>query len=71
MECNLDPPDRTLRIVAGVFIFLGGLVLTSLSYLQILDEWWWIIAGALVIVGVGSMLSAVMGYCALKRITGV
>ena len=70
MEPNLEPADRTLRMTAGVFLILGVLLLLSLSYLEILESWWYIIAGCMAILGIGGVLSAVTGKCMMRKAIG-
>ena len=70
MERNLETTDRTLRMTAGVFLILGGLLLGILTYLQILEAWWFIIAGSLVIIGIGGVLSAATAKCMMRKAIG-
>ncbi|MDG2199989.1 MAG: DUF2892 domain-containing protein [Phycisphaerales bacterium] len=70
MERNLETTDRTLRMTAGVFLILGGLLLVILCYLQILEAWWFIVAGSLAILGIGGVLSAATGKCMMRKVIG-
>jgi len=70
MECNLEQADRTLRMTIGVFLILGALLAGTLSYLELTDTWWFIVAGSLLLLGIGAVLSAIVGKCALRRIIG-
>lgn len=70
MECNLEPADRTLRLVAGTFMCFAGLIVVALSYLKICDSWWWIVAISLVVLGLLSIMSSLLGKCTLRKMIG-
>jgi CHASE2 domain-containing sensor protein len=70
MDCNLEPADRSLRMTAGVFLLLAGLLLLILCYLELFETWWFIVAGALTLCGVGAVLSAAAGKCMLRKAIG-
>lgn len=70
MECNLEPADRSLRMTAGVFLLLAGLLLLILCYLELFETWWFVVAGALVLLGAGAVLSAAAGKCMLRKVIG-
>jgi Flp pilus assembly protein TadG len=71
MECNLEPADRTLRMTAGVFLVLAGLLLLILCYLGLFETWWYIVASALALGGIGAVLSAAAGKCMLRKAIGI
>jgi hypothetical protein len=70
MERNLEPADRTLRMTAGVFLILGGLLAAIPTYLQIIESWWYIVSVCLIILGVGAVLSACAAKCVLRNAIG-
>lgn len=70
MERNLEPADRTLRMTAGVFLILGGLLASIPTYLGILELWWYIVSVCLIILGVGAVLSACAAKCVLRNAIG-
>ena len=70
MDCNLEPADRTLRMTVGVYLILATLLLLILCYLQIVDSWWYIVAGLLSLLGVGALASAAAGKCMLRKVIG-
>ena len=70
MDCNLEPADRTLRMTVGTYLVLGALVLLILCYLQIVDAWWYVVAGLLILLGVGAVASAAAGKCMLRKVIG-
>ncbi len=57
-------------MTAGVFLILGGLLLVILCYLQILEAWWFIVAGSLAILGIGGVLSAATAKCMMRKVIG-
>jgi hypothetical protein len=69
MNCTLDSRGRHLRLVFGAPLFLIGLVLIILVYLQIIEPWGWITGAIAVIIGIGGVLSACYGNCMLQSVT--
>ena len=49
-------------------LFLIGLVLIILVYLQIIGPWGWITGAIAVIIGIGGVLSACYGNCMLQSV---
>jgi len=70
MNCNLDPSARQLRLLFGAPLFLLGLLLIVLVYLQIIEPWGWFAGGTCTVIGIGGMLSACYGICMLQSVTG-
>tara|TARA_B100001115_G_scaffold171761_1_gene154439 strand:- start:605 stop:820 length:216 start_codon:yes stop_codon:yes gene_type:complete len=70
MDCNLEPADRTLRMTVGVYLILATLLLLILCYLEIMDTWWYLVAGSLCLLGVGAIASAAAGKCMLRKVIG-
>ena len=68
MKCNLDSSARQLRLLFGAPMFLLGMLLVILVYLQIIDSWGWFIGSAGMVLGLGGVLSACYGTCMLQSV---
>lgn len=70
MDCNLEPADRTFRMTIGVYLTLVALLLLILCYLELVDTWWYVVAGSISVLGVGAIASAAAGKCMLRKVIG-
>lgn len=68
MNCNLDSNARQLRLLFGAPMFLIGMLLVILVYLQIIDPWGWFVGGVGIVLGIGGVLSACYGSCMLQSV---
>jgi hypothetical protein len=49
-------------------MFLLGMLLVILVYLQIIDSWGWFVGSAGMVLGLGGVLSACYGTCMLQSV---
>jgi hypothetical protein len=49
-------------------MFLIGMLLVILVYLQIIDPWGWFVGGVGIVLGIGGVLSACYGSCMLQSV---
>ena len=68
MDCDLNASGRQLRLVPGAILFMVGILLIILVYLQLIGSWGWIAGGSMVVSGIGGLLEACYGKSILQSL---
>ena len=67
MQCNIDARGKRVRLLGGLLLVVGGLVLATLAATETLDAWWvWVIAAAAIAGGGFAMVEGWAGWCAVR-----